>query len=65
MNGHAICPFCDRPVMYGGVEFGVSFLHDECFATVQQEMEVDGDEDTVVIESKPLLENDENGERGE
>jgi hypothetical protein len=46
--------------MYGGVEFGESWLHDECFAALQQEM----DEDPVVRESTPLpsVENDENGE---
>jgi hypothetical protein len=61
MNGHAVCPFCDRPVMHGGVEFGASFLHGECYNTLQREM----DEDLVVIESTLLLENYENGERGE
>lgn len=58
MNGHAVCPFCDCAVMYGGVEFGASLLHEGCFATLQGAM----DEDPVVIESKPLLENYENGE---
>jgi hypothetical protein len=61
MNGHAVCPFCDRPVMHGGVEFGGSFLHDECNDKLQGEM----DEDTVVVESTSLLEKYENGEHGE
>jgi hypothetical protein len=38
MQGHAICPFCDRPVMEGGVEFGGSVLHDECYDKLQHEM---------------------------
>ena len=55
MNGHAVCPFCDRQVMYGGVEFGASFLHDECYTALQTEM----DEDPMAIEFTPLQENDE------
>jgi len=58
MNGLAICPFCDCSVLCGGVEFGASFLHDECYAALQMGM----DEDSVVIEPTPLLENHENGE---
>jgi hypothetical protein len=64
MNGPTVvCLFCDRPVVYGGMEFGASFLHDTCFAKMQEGM----DEGLVVIEieSKPLLENYENGERDE
>lgn len=60
MMGHAVCPFCNRQVTHGGVEFGESFLHDECFATLQQEM----DEEISVVKSKPLLENREYAERG-
>lgn len=58
MNGHAICPFCDCQVMRGGVEFGGSFLHDECYAALQMEM----DDKPVAIEPTPLVENYENGE---
>jgi hypothetical protein len=58
---HAICPFCDCQVTHGGVEFGASFLHDECFATLQREM----DDESSVVESIPLLENSENAERKE
>jgi hypothetical protein len=60
MNGHAVCPFCNRQVVYGGVSFGESFLHGECFALLQEEM----DEAPIVIEFTPLVEA-ENGERSE
>ena len=55
MNGHALCPFCESPVVKGGVEFGGSILHDECYAELQNEM----DEVSVVDLN---LENDENGQ---
>ena len=58
---NAICPFCDHPVMYGGVEFGASFLHDECYAKLQAEMA----DDPVVLEFTPLEEHDQNVERGQ
>ena len=56
MNGHADCPFCGCMVTHGGVEFGESFLHDECYNKLQEEME-----DSVAVEFTPLVEN-ENGE---
>jgi hypothetical protein len=61
MNGHAVCPFCERQVVYGGVEFGEYSLHDECYAELQKGMA----EDPVVIEFTPLQENNENGGRPE
>lgn len=61
MNGHAICPFCDCQVTHGGVEFGGSFLHEECFATLQREMD---EEAQVAVESTPLVENHEYAECG-
>jgi hypothetical protein len=57
MNGQEVCPFCDCQVTHGGVEFGGSFLHDECYAKLQTEM----DEASMVIEST-LEENYENVE---
>jgi len=64
---NAICPFCECPVMHGGVEFGGSLLHDHCFATLQQEMARDEDmvEATVVFGTDFLLENYDDGECGE
>ena len=38
MIGHAICPFCDRQILSGGVSFGDSFLHDECYEDIQKGM---------------------------
>ena len=49
---NAICPFCACQVTHGGVEFGGSFLHDECFATLQREM----DDEVPVVESISLVE---------
>jgi hypothetical protein len=61
MDGNAVCPFCGYSVMYGGVEFGESLLHEECFTILQVGM----DEDQVVIESTPLRENFDYGRRDE
>jgi hypothetical protein len=62
MNGHAFCPFCESPVMKGGVEFGDSILHDECFAKLQTEMDEDEVSVAVEIVSTPFLENREDGQ---
>ena len=41
MNGHEVCPFCERPVVNAGVEFGDSLLHEECYAELQEGMDED------------------------
>jgi hypothetical protein len=59
--GHAICPFCNRQVVYGGVSFGESFLHGECFVILQEELA----EEPGVESASLTLEENFDGERSE
>jgi hypothetical protein len=40
MEGHAICPYCEFPVMVAGIEFGDSIMHPSCYHDIQTEMEL-------------------------